>query len=228
MASESQRPAEADSCHVAVVSAGIGAEADRQTAADMTLSAVHEALRNGTGNIKTDLGQVLVDVNAALVRHTRTDRKGRFGSSVVIAFRQGSAMVVKSVGDCRAYLWKNGRLRQLTSDHSLQQLLTGIGQSHLIGPESPIRGDVLLTYLGCHDFVPNDEYCCFEVCEGDRMLLCNSDLTARLDDTTICAILNQAQTPDQAVEMLSRIGSGSLSAVSVCCVCLFFRHPAGC
>ena len=55
------------------------------------------------------------------------------GTTIVAAVIQGDQLVVAHVGDSRAYLLRQGQLKQLTTDHSLVQDLSSRGLRRLRG-----------------------------------------------------------------------------------------------
>ena len=70
--------------------------------------------------------------NQEIVRSVRKDSSMRgMGTTVVIAHIHGARAYIGSVGDSRAYLVRDGALRQLTSDHTLvnEQVRAGARQA---------------------------------------------------------------------------------------------------
>ena len=126
-------------------------------------------------------------VNTQLVRSSAVSLLGDASSStVVVLLVRGSRCAVLWAGDSRAYRWRDGRLIQLTRDHSIDQ---AGGDSHAItravGAQRQFELDV------CRD----------EVQPGDRFLLCSDGLTRVLPDARIRATLD-GQDPAAAVQQL--------------------------
>ena len=68
-------------------------------------------------------------VGEAVIEEGRADPSLRgMGTTLIGAFSAGSDLFVCSVGDSRAYLFRRGRLLQLTRDQTYSQLLADIGQ----------------------------------------------------------------------------------------------------
>ena len=170
------------------------------------------------GEFRMLINEALTAANSAIVRQIR-DANGRSaGCSLVLAMRGDSTLIVKSVGDCRAYLLRGDSLRQLTHDHTLTQLLSGHGRigSHLPGT----RREVLLNCLGVHDFQANDEFVSFDLRKGDRVLLTNRGLTSLLSHGEIETRLCNSTTPTTASAMLG-CTAVDRGAKSVSCVSIF-------
>ena len=99
-------------------------------------------------------------------------------------------------GDSRAYLLRDGALRQLTRDHSETQDLVDRG---VLDPEEAKlwpRRNVLTRALGASDAAELD-IVSDRLAAGDALLLCSDGLTGHLDDAEIAAAL--AEDDPQAV-----------------------------
>jgi len=118
------------------------------------------------------------------------------GTTLVMVLLREDRAHIASMGDSRAYLFRDGQLTQLTEDHSLVGLLLRSGE---ITPEEakdhPARGQ-LTRYIGMKDEVYPDVRT-VDLAEGDRLLLCSDGLTGVISDQTIAEIL-KAQDDSQA------------------------------
>jgi protein phosphatase len=94
------------------------------------------------------------------------------------------------VGDSRVYRMRGGKLRQMTSDHTMKELgVSGAGSAHLsravgIWPVVPI--DIVLG----------------KPKPGDIYLLCSDGLSKMVDDASIEEVLRTGTSPANAVEAL--------------------------
>lgn len=109
--------------------------------------------------------------------------------------------VVGHVGDSRTYIYRQGRLRQLTKDHSLVQDQVDEG---LITPDQArthrLR-NVILRAVGVHDVIAVD-FVRGNVAKGDLFLLCSDGLTDMLEDGDIEKVLSSRWTLPEKVEKL--------------------------
>ena len=82
----------------------------------------------------------LAEANAAIVHAGRNQPAGRrMGTTAVVAVRQADKFYVAGLGDSRAYLIRNGRVDQLTVDHSVAMALELNGTlTPGTGPEQPL------------------------------------------------------------------------------------------
>lgn len=129
------------------------------------------------------------------------------------------AWAVVNVGDSRAYVFADGALARLSTDHSYVQELVDAG---VITPElartHPER-NVVTRALGVSATVEPD-YALREPHAGERYLLCSDGLTSEVEDDTITAVLATAGTAADAVGellqlALERGGHDNISIVVV-------------
>ena len=138
------------------------------------------------------------DVRAHASRHA--DCAG-MGTTVVAAVFTQDRLVVAHLGDSRAYLWRGGRLRQLTRDHSWLQEQIDAG---LITPEAAARsgqGHLITRALGVSTRAQPTLH--EEPLEaGDRVLLCSDGLSDMLGAPEIAALLALSQPLSLQAEQL--------------------------
>jgi len=124
------------------------------------------------------------------------------GTTMTAVLLRPRTSVFVHVGDSRAYLFREGTLRQLTDDHSLvaEQMRAG-----LITPEqarmSPYR-HVITRSVGIHPEIHAD-FGMFELEKNDILLLCTDGLTEMVKDDDIARILS-SETPAASAESLIR------------------------
>ena len=123
------------------------------------------------------------------------------GTTMTAMLTTGSAVQIVHVGDSRAYMLRDGRLRRLTQDHTVVDRLAREGKitAQEVG-QHPQRS-VLERALGVGAEVHVDVHA-IDVHPGDRLLLCTDGLTSMLPDAAIQAILEQETDPKRASERL--------------------------
>jgi serine/threonine protein phosphatase PrpC len=110
--------------------------------------------------------QRVSEVNEHLVRAAmRPVNAVQSGSTVVALLARGTRYAVLWAGDSRAYRWREGRLEQLTKDHSLAEADGNGADSHAI--TRAVGGEATLELDVHRD----------RVHRGDRFLLCSDGLT---------------------------------------------------
>src|SRR5262245_27652913 len=142
-------------------------------------------------------------VNVALTEQARTDPElYGLATTLTVAGSLGRQLLIAHIGDCRAYLMRDGQLRLLTRDHTMAQ---GMAQTGLIQPDlvaTHRMRHVLLKALGdpkrkvepdVHEHMLND---------GDCLLVCSDGLTEMIGEKTIAQILARSEPPEQICERL--------------------------
>ena len=100
------------------------------------------------------------------------------------------------VGDSRAYLFRNGELRQLTVDHTVAAEYVAMGQLSAAEADDHPQSHMLTRCLGLTRFVNVDEFD-LELEPGDRILLCSDGLNSMVGPEGIGKGLTEG-TADEA------------------------------
>jgi len=123
------------------------------------------------------------------------------GTTLVAVALVGASLAVVNVGDSRAYLLQDGRLRRLTSDHSLVAELVRSGAISEDEARTHPRRNILTQVLGVTDSI--SPYVGEAIPErGERLLLCSDGLFNELDEPQIAAILTEVADPTTAATRL--------------------------
>lgn len=122
------------------------------------------------------------------------------GSTVAALLLEGSRAVCIWAGDSRCYLWRLGRLYQLTRDHSLQQQLI---DEQGVSPEQARQhpsAHALTRAVGARDDLAL-EVLELQVYPGDAFLLCSDGLYQYVSQEALGYALSLA-SPSAALERL--------------------------
>jgi serine/threonine protein phosphatase PrpC len=104
--------------------------------------------------------------------------------------------VVGHVGDSRAYMYRGGRLEQLTRDDTWVQERLDAGQLTLEQARNHPFSHMLTQCIGL-DTPPKPLIVEGETTEGDTYLLCTDGLVGMLDDDDLVAVLDRAGSADR-------------------------------
>ena len=122
--------------------------------------------------------------NAIFSRAQRQPKLSGMGTTLVALLVEETRVWVLNVGDSRCYRLRDGRLEQLSLDHSLVEEQVRIGRmSRSEALRSPLR-NVITRALGTQAHVTPDIFQ-FEVEPGDLFLLCSDGLSRELSDKQI-------------------------------------------
>ncbi len=151
---------------------------------------------------ETDLARMLEHAveraNQVLLGYARTHPEGAggMGTTLTLAVVEDERVTVAHVGDSRAYLWRDGRLRQLTEDHSVPGALLKQGRITAEEvPEHPHR-HILYRGLGLSPKVEVDIYPSVALRPKDVLLLCSDGLWDMVyPDERLSALLASGDAP---------------------------------
>lgn len=135
------------------------------------------------------------------------------GTTLTIAYALWPKLYVAHAGDSRLYLYRDGELAQITTDHTVGQALRESGA--IAGPS---RFDhVLVNVVGGGGERVHAEAHSLRLAQGDRVLLCSDGLTGHVGDKRIADELRTAPRAEVACERLIEAAKagGGLDNVTV-------------
>ena len=161
-------------------------------------------------SIKDKFEDWLVSINNIIDSKGRSDEqyKGMGTTLVGLAFYEGQFYTL-NCGDSRLYRFRDGDLTQLTSDHSLSNMLGSSQHSNVI--TNCIGGGATSSFI---DIVNITD----DIKEGDVYLLCSDGLTDMLPDSIIYTLLAEGSDANTLCD--AAVAAGGLDNVS-CCVLQF-------
>lgn len=109
---------------------------------------------------------------------------------------------VAHIGDSRLYRFRDGKLRQLTSDHTFVQRLVDSGQITEEEAKTHPRRSVLMRVLGNVDTEPNVDTEVIDPLPGDIYLLCSDGLCGYVDEKVIAIDLDATEDLQSGVDIL--------------------------
>jgi len=128
------------------------------------------------------------------------------GTTVVAAWFASDRVYIAHVGDSRCYRIRDGKLAQLTRDHSL---VNALRERFELSPAQKAQADnmshILVRALGVED----DAYADVDVTvlspeDGDTFLLCSDGLTDELPDPELLSILDSEDSPGLTASRMIR------------------------
>jgi PPM family protein phosphatase len=119
------------------------------------------------------------------------------GTTLTAALVEGDDVSFAHVGDSRAYVYRDGELRLLTSDHSLVEELRRQGRLTPEQAEDHPQRSIITRALGPESEVEVDTLS-FSARPGDVFLICSDGLTTMIKEDAIAAALAESDTLDQA------------------------------
>lgn len=182
------------------VADGMGGHRGGEVASSLALETIERMFALGEG----ELVEQVREANRAVFERSTLDRAvAGMGTTLTAALLEGDHIRLAHVGDSRAYLVRDGRLRLLTEDHTLVHRMVLEGELTEAEAEVHPHRSILTRALGVDPDVEVDEIT-LEVRAGDRLLLCSDGLTGMLPEPRVEEILGAEVEPQRAVDRLIR------------------------
>ena len=182
------------------VADGMGGHRGGEVASSLALETIERMFARGEG----ELVEQVREANRAVFERSTLDRAvAGMGTTLTAALLEGDHIRLAHVGDSRAYLVRDGRLRLLTEDHTLVHRMVLEGELTEAEAEVHPHRSILTRALGVDPDVEVDEIT-LEVRAGDRLLLCSDGLTGMLPEPRVEEILGAEVEPQRAVDRLIR------------------------
>ncbi len=188
----------------AIVCDGMGGATGGNIASETAARTISEKLVNGyhvgmnDNSVKHLIVSAIEAANATVYSKSRNDEtlKG-MGTTVVLAIIRENSLYFANVGDSRLYIVTKNSINQLTTDHSVVQLMIDNGEITPLEAKDHPQKNVITRALGVDDTVRID-YCQEVYNEGDTVLLCTDGLTNYVDESRIFEICNNYDAIDLA------------------------------
>ncbi len=188
-----------------LVADGMGGHTAGQVASELAAQAALRAigtLQDAAVSLAEKLRFAVSSANRAIFEAARERPElAGMGTTLVAVLALEGRVALAHVGDSRAYLVRQGRIRQLTDDHSVVgELLRRREISADAAREHPHR-HVLTRALGVRPVVEPD-LAELSPSSGDVFALCSDGLTAHVRDEEIAEHAGPAAVPESAVDAL--------------------------
>lgn len=213
---------------------GMGGEADGEVAsltAVQTLADHADAIKLAAANgqdIDRAVCAYVADANARLCNMMR-GRSARMGTTLALAVITATHIHAYNIGDSRIYIFKDGKLTQLTEDHTMAVQKVKMGLITKQEAERDKSRHVLTRYLGIFedemtltpDVIPpvpaDDTY---------RLLLCSDGLTDMVSDEQIESVLREAMDAKDEADALVKAALRNGGRDNVTCIVIDNRSEA--
>ncbi len=195
---------------LALLADGMGGYASGEVASRIVKDTLLE------GHSAVDLAARVLSAHARISQVAAENRAfAGMGSTVVALGIADRVARIVWVGDSRAYLWRRGRLRRLTRDHSVAEHLRQTERlSEAEIASHPLRRTVLQA-LGKEVSALSVEELALR--RGDWLILCSDGLTGVVDDEGVSRVLRKAPSMTDAADALiaTALKNGSEDDISV-------------
>ncbi|MEK6272434.1 MAG: Stp1/IreP family PP2C-type Ser/Thr phosphatase [Actinomycetota bacterium] len=161
-----------------------------------------EPVQRGEESPEAYLRAIARTANARIHRLAQADSsRSGMGTTLTAAMVEDDEVSFAHVGDSRAYLFRDGELKLLTSDHSLVEELRRQGRLTDEQAEDHPQRSIITRALGPEREVEVDTLT-HRARPGDVYLLCSDGLTAMVREDRIAATLADTESLEDAVSSL--------------------------
>jgi serine/threonine protein phosphatase PrpC len=184
------------------VADGMGGHQGGEVASKLALEILGRLTLEDSGDTAPNLADAVREANRAVLDKASTDPGLHgMGTTLTALVAGGNRVFLAHVGDSRAYLLRDGRMEQLTEDHTVVEGLVQEGRLTRQEAEIHPQRSILTRALGVDGDVEVDERS-QEVREGDRILLCSDGLTGMVPEQEIERVLAELEDPQRAADVL--------------------------
>jgi len=204
-----------------IVADGMGGYAAGEVASRTAVEAILNAYY---GNLSDDVTQGLTravrDANRAVLDEANRDAdRAGMGTTLALAVVWSGHLAVANVGDSRVYLIRDGRIAQISRDHSWIAELLAVGK---ITPEEarhhPMR-NVVTRSLGGRPDLDIDVYPPLKLRRGDIVLVCSDGLWGMVSAEQMLQIVesHSAQAAADALVAAANDAGGHDNITAIVC-----------
>jgi len=211
-----------------VVADGMGGQSAGEKASAIATELIPKKLKQlidfenePEGQIVDKIDKAVEHANAEIMALGEVEASYRnMGTTVVFAIQIGSKTWIGGVGDSRVYLYRDGQLKQLTTDHSLTQALLDAGTISEKEAATHRYRNMLYRYLGTKEGGTGTGAKSLKPQSGDRLLLCSDGVTDGAEDSVLSRLLSEHPDPQEAAELIVKAAQDGGSKDNITCVFL--------
>lgn len=203
-----------------IVADGMGGHQAGDIASQTAVTIIsHEYYADPNTDVQASLTSAIEKANAYIYQDAAQNiNRAGMGTTVVAAVIRGRELYLANVGDSRAYLMRQGKVTQVTRDHSFVAEQVRAGLLTLEQARAHPQRNVITRALGSRPEVQVDTYA-YELQPGDMLLLCTDGLSEYVREDDLLTILSQ-YSPEEAVPRLialanRRGGADNISAIVI-------------
>ena len=199
-----------DQVHLYVVADGMGGHDSGEVASAVATSTICRVARtriqkeaNLTPEVMENiLDEAFQEANNT-VKSTAESRGNDMGTTLVALLVAGNTGLMANVGDSRGYLFREGRLMQVSKDHSLVSKMVEQGRITAEEARTHPHSNILLRTVGTERNVEIDIFR-MDLKSGDRVLMNSDGLWGEVEDQDIENLMRQYDDPRVCARELVR------------------------
>lgn len=178
-----------------IVADGMGGYKGGEIASKIAVNTTIRVLKNEFRLTPELARDVVLTIQAELQSEIKGNNMlSDMGTTLIVCLSHEQHMSCLHIGDSRAYHFEDGKLHQLTEDHTLVNILYKNGVINKEELRSHPQRNILMKSITAHEQVEAD-YFQFELKEGSFLLLCSDGLTDHMTNRMIRQYFEENDDP---------------------------------
>lgn len=193
-----------------IVADGMGGHNSGEVASKTAVDFSEEFLLNNAGmftseeNILSGIVSLIDETNRVVyMKSKESEENAGMGTTFIISVLLNGKFYIGHVGDSRVYLIRDGKIEQLTVDHSYIEELVRNGTLSREEAENHPNKNIITRALGCAEEILADTLS-IETKKDDIFVLCTDGLSNMLTDEKIFSITSGSDEPGMSCSELVR------------------------
>lgn len=188
-----------------LVADGMGGHAGGDVASAVVVQGVpaldqdYPTTKDAIGALRRGLLAAADRIGDLVAEHPQLGGMGTTVSGIALV---GDEVVLAHIGDSRVYRLRQGRLEQMTVDHTFVQRLVDTGRITQEEAAHHPRRSVLMRVLGDIGVAPEIDAEVFDTTVGDRWLLCSDGLSSYVSESDVRKAMQAIPDPESAARRL--------------------------
>ncbi len=175
-------------------------------------------VRSGT-ELKAYFNSLRAGANELIFKKANSESMNRgMATTALLCYLRDSKAYVVNVGDSRAYLVRDEKIMQITSDHTLVQEMIDRGEIRADQADSHPEKHVITRAVGGEPIIKPDYYT-FDTYSKDTIILCTDGLYGMVEESQIARLASRAKTMhglSRSLVDLANINGGEDNITVVC------------
>jgi serine/threonine protein phosphatase PrpC len=182
------------------VSDGMGGQLAGEVASQLAVNTLWAALLKSSSIDPYDrLVRAVEEANYQVFRESKRPEYKGMGATLTAALVEGDQVYIAEVGDSRAYLARDGRIKQITTDQSLIEVLVSRGLMSPADAERSSNRGVLLQAIGIKEDL-QVAVTSLPLQSNDYLLLCSDGLSNKVKASEMMKIISQRNSTQPACQ----------------------------
>ena len=183
-----------------IVADGMGGHNAGEVASSLAIETAVSSLKGATGDYEKRIIIAIKEANSKVHELAKEDKEG-MGTTIDICICDNGKIYGGHVGDSRVYVIRDGKIIQLTEDHSFVETLIKKGEITREEAKNYPMKHMITKAIGVGKDIEGDFYE-FALNKEDKVLLCTDGLTNMVSDEEIERIVKESININAATERL--------------------------